>query len=252
MKRGIVMIESGARREAVSAPEPGDQTRATHGRPMSSAADEAITRAAIDLLAEVGFNGVSMEAVAHRAGVSKATLYRRFKGKEELVSSTLVDLTVRPGTAAAGAATAHDELLVAFRTSTLMASSPSWQAVLGAVLCASPDDPLVDSVRRGVFEHSIAGTGRLIDAGVLSGEIRPGTSAEKVLNLLIGALIARRIVGGDFGEDWMVEIMEMLWRGIAGPNDPTLPSSGGAVTELVAGSAAPLSAGEPVGASATE
>jgi AcrR family transcriptional regulator len=62
---------------------------AVRGRPRSSAADEAIVRATLGLLEEQGYAGLTMAAVAERAGVSSATLYRRYSSKEELVVGSL-------------------------------------------------------------------------------------------------------------------------------------------------------------------
>jgi AcrR family transcriptional regulator len=55
------------------------------GRPRSAIADRAIREAAVDLFAERGFEGFSVEDVADRAGVSKATVYRRYPSKVDLV-----------------------------------------------------------------------------------------------------------------------------------------------------------------------
>jgi AcrR family transcriptional regulator len=55
------------------------------GRPRSREADEAILAAAFDLLVEVGAGQTSIERVAQRAGVTRATVYRRFAGKTELL-----------------------------------------------------------------------------------------------------------------------------------------------------------------------
>jgi AcrR family transcriptional regulator len=63
------------------APIPGTAVR---GRPRSEAADRAILRAATDLLAERGLAGMSMEEVAARAGVGKATVYRRWRSRGAL------------------------------------------------------------------------------------------------------------------------------------------------------------------------
>lgn len=62
---------------------------ATRGRPRSEAADRAIAEAALDVLADCGIAGFSVEAVAQRAGVGKATIYRRFDGRDELLSAAL-------------------------------------------------------------------------------------------------------------------------------------------------------------------
>jgi AcrR family transcriptional regulator len=64
------------------------------GRPRSIRADEAIIEAVLDLLAEEGatIEALSMEAVANRAGVGKATIYRRWPNKEALVVDAMAAL----------------------------------------------------------------------------------------------------------------------------------------------------------------
>lgn len=54
------------------------------GRPRDASRDVAILDAARELLAEVGYGGMTMDAVAGRAGASKATLYRRWTTKSDL------------------------------------------------------------------------------------------------------------------------------------------------------------------------
>src|ERR1700685_2595212 len=69
-----------------SAPIPPGRSGAApvRGRPRSEAADRAILRAATELLAERGLAGMSMEEVAARAGVGKATVYRRWRSRGAL------------------------------------------------------------------------------------------------------------------------------------------------------------------------
>ena len=55
------------------------------GRPRSSEADDATLWATLDLLAERGYAGLTMEGIAARAGVGKATLYRGWKSCEEVI-----------------------------------------------------------------------------------------------------------------------------------------------------------------------
>jgi AcrR family transcriptional regulator len=63
----------------------GTDTRRRPGRPRSAAADESILDAALELFAELGYEGLSVEAVAAAAGVSKATIYRRYPSKSDLI-----------------------------------------------------------------------------------------------------------------------------------------------------------------------
>ena len=66
--------------------------RAAQGRPLDASRDTAITEAALDLLVEQGYDRLTMEAVAARARAGKATLYRRWSSKAELVVDALVQL----------------------------------------------------------------------------------------------------------------------------------------------------------------
>ncbi len=59
------------------------------GRPRDESREQAILDAAIELLAEVGYEAMSIEAVAVRAKSSKATIYRRWPGKAELVADAM-------------------------------------------------------------------------------------------------------------------------------------------------------------------
>lgn len=64
-------------------------TAPRRGRPRSADADEAILSATLELAGEVGINGMSMDDLAERAGVSKTTIYRRWTSKEQLVLEAL-------------------------------------------------------------------------------------------------------------------------------------------------------------------
>ena len=69
-----------------------DASKKSPGRPRSAASHRAILQAALELLAEVGFEAMSIEAIAARAGVGKTTIYRRYSGKEELVADAIESL----------------------------------------------------------------------------------------------------------------------------------------------------------------
>jgi len=68
-----------------AAPEPASAPGASAGRPRSDEAHKAILDATLELLADVGFSALKVEGVASRAGVGKATIYRRWRSKLPLV-----------------------------------------------------------------------------------------------------------------------------------------------------------------------
>lgn len=72
---------------AASSPNPA--VARTPGRPRDARVERSILDAALDLFLEVGFDAMSIESVAERAGVGKTTIYRRWQSKEELVVATV-------------------------------------------------------------------------------------------------------------------------------------------------------------------
>ena len=66
-----------------------DASKKSPGRPRSAQSHQAMLQATLELLAEVGFDAMSIEAIAARAGVGKTTIYRRYSGKEELVADAI-------------------------------------------------------------------------------------------------------------------------------------------------------------------
>ncbi len=64
------------------------------GRPRSAQAHKAILDATLELLAEGGFQGLSIEAVAAKAGVGKTTIYRRWPSKDELVMDAIREVQI--------------------------------------------------------------------------------------------------------------------------------------------------------------
>lgn len=66
-----------------------DTAKKPPGRPRSVQSHQAILQATLELLAELGFERMSIEAIATRAGVGKTTIYRRYQSKEELVADAI-------------------------------------------------------------------------------------------------------------------------------------------------------------------
>ena len=92
---------SGSRSSRRAASDPALLAAAkVRGRPRDERASQAINEAALRLLMEVGYARLSMESVASEAGVARATVYRRFKDKADLVTAAIAASRrgrVRPG-----------------------------------------------------------------------------------------------------------------------------------------------------------
>ena len=83
---------------------PGTERPSAHrgGRPRDPSRDEAIRAALLRLLGEVGYGGLTNDALAQTAGVGKATIYRRWRTKQDLIVDSISDLgpllTIPPDT----------------------------------------------------------------------------------------------------------------------------------------------------------
>src|SRR5260370_35181701 len=73
------------RNTTMNEPEP-EQTIRKAGRQRSAQSHQAIVDATLELFAEVGFQGLSIEAIAERAGVGKTTIYRRWSSQEDAIN----------------------------------------------------------------------------------------------------------------------------------------------------------------------
>ncbi len=66
------------------------ETRQGPGRPRDAAIDQSIVRATREILSERGYSGLTVDAVAARAGIGKAAIYRRYATKQEMIFSVVV------------------------------------------------------------------------------------------------------------------------------------------------------------------
>ena len=94
-----------------SEPEQGQRKP---GRPRSAQAHKAILKATLELLAQEGFQGLSIEDVAARAGVGKTTIYRRWPSKDELVIDAIHEVQVDLSTVDTG--NFRDDLVILFKS----------------------------------------------------------------------------------------------------------------------------------------
>jgi AcrR family transcriptional regulator len=166
------------------------------GRPRSAEADKAILHAALALLAESGYAALTMESVRERAGVGKATLYRRYGSKEELARAAIVHLNSDiPMPEDSGslvgdfAATAQAILAGAARTGALTLMPRLLSEVAGdPEMHALFSEHLVEPRRRIV--------GEIIARAQARGEIRADLDRDLAIDLLVGPMIYRVIIAG--------------------------------------------------------
>ena len=186
------------------------------GRPRSAEADRAILRAAVDLLADEGYGGVTMEGVAARAGVGKATVYRRWSSKSALVVDA-ISACRESGWQPPDTGSARDDLLAFvhgfmhhLRTSDAGRVMPALVTELArnAELAVAFREDFVQPRRSRVLEA--------VRRGVDRGEVRTDVDPELVADAVVALLLHRFLVTGMEIDDGLPErLVAMLWQGIA-------------------------------------
>lgn len=197
-----------------SAHAPQDQARRA-GRPRSEHADRAIIEAALDVFAESGPEGLCIEKVAAKAGVGKATIYRRWPGKEDLLLAALSALRV-PLPEPKGESVRDDlvALLEAMRGETV---DPRQVRQFALLLGEGDRYPrLIDRYVEAVVEPRRDVFRAVLRRGVATGELRDGTSIELAVDMLTGAVLARARLGRERPErGWARRLVDELLTGLA-------------------------------------
>ena len=192
--------------------EPGAPDR-PRGRPRSAIADEAIREAAVDLFAERGFEGFSVEDVADRAGVSKATVYRRYPSKVDLVveaaSCLAADDVTFPDTGnlrddVRGLARS---LVETFRT------SPAGR-VMPVMTFERRRYPELDAGYRRFLADRKTRTREILRRGIERGELPPDTDVAVMGSMLVGPIFHRLMITQEPLSDAFVDaLVDAVLRG---------------------------------------
>jgi AcrR family transcriptional regulator len=210
-----VMHETTAQADATAAP---DAKRP--GRPRSERADQAILDAALDAFAELGAEGVSCEGIAARAGVGKATVYRRWPGKEDLLIAALAALK-SPLPAPRGES-ARDDLIAMLTVSVRDSDDPRYARQFAMLHGEGERYPrLLARYKETVVEPRRETIRQVIRHGIETGELRGDTDVEIAMLTLMGAVMAR--IKHDYGEaapEFATRVVDQLLRGLAASASP--------------------------------
>ncbi len=151
-----------------------------------------ILAAALDLLADVGCGGLTMEAVAARAGVGKSTIYRQWPGKLELIEDAIRTLKTQVTLPTGGTVRERVTALLVI-VATGMADS-TWSSCLPAIIDAAERDPEILAIHRRVAGERRQVLVDLLAEGVEAGEISDQVDIGLLGECLIGPIIIRRLL----------------------------------------------------------
>ena len=183
------------------------------GRPRSERAHQAILTAARELLIEGGFSALRLEHVAARAGVGKATIYRRWASKEALAQDLLLQLA-GPHIAVAETGNTREELLAAVTNPMRALTETDFGPVIRAMLAQIASNPSIgDPFRATVVAARRAEVARVIRRGIARGDLRPDADAALATELLVGPVYFRLLFGGVLDLDFAERVVDGVMRG---------------------------------------
>ena len=179
-----------------SAPDPAVEPSSNHSLLRGAAREHAILDAALELVAEMGYERVTVDAIAARARSSKATMYRRWTGKAELVADALRRQAQGDAPAVPDTGSLRSDLLLTvgqIAETFVGTSGPSLIGLLEAVR----DDGML----RELVGHQVRGrsheVGRTICAHAMErGENIHATRAETVLDIAFSQVFSDTLFGG--------------------------------------------------------
>jgi AcrR family transcriptional regulator len=185
------------------------------GRPRSEQAEQAIIEATLDLFAEQGFEGVCVEAVATRAGVGKATIYRRWPNKEELLLAAFGSLK-SPFPEPEGVSV-RDDLLAMVEVMCADKADPRKARRYALLLGEGEKYPrLMARYKETVVEPRREAMRAVIRRGIQTGELRPDTDIEIAMLTLTGVIMAReKTPDGALDGDFAARLVDGLLLGLS-------------------------------------
>lgn len=196
-------------------------TEPARGRPRNQQTHAAILDAARTLLTREGESRFSIEQVASAAGVSKASIYRRWPTKGAL----LIELYMEglPEVMTEDASSVRLELRRYLFATVERVQDPLWRSILRSLVAEAQYDRLTaDILRERVVAPRRAAGLRLLQHGVATGQIRGGLDHELVLDLLFGPLWYRLLfehatVDPKFADRLLKLVEPLLFPGTAAP-----------------------------------
>ena len=193
----------------------GTDRKAT-GRPRDEGATASIMRAALELADESGFDALSVEAVAARAGVGKTTIYRRWAN----VWAVVMDAVLADVTRAAPIeehATARASFRASMRSLVKVYRGKAGKLLRALIGRAQVDADLRQAVQARWVQPRRRVAREVVRRGIESGELREGLDADVALDALYGSIYHRLLVPYDnapLSDEFIDRVVDHVFGGL--------------------------------------
>ncbi|MFI7609363.1 TetR/AcrR family transcriptional regulator [Micromonospora sp. NPDC049366] len=186
------------------------------GRPRRPETDTAILDATTDLLRETGYGGLSIEAVATRARVTRPTIYRRWPDKVQLVVDALAR-AVPPALAPDTGDTRTDLHHLAHGLVDRLVRTGLAPVVLGVLADSVGRDDLAAPLRDRYLHPRLDTITDVVNRGIARGDLPRDTSPDTARDLLAGPLVYRWLVSGTLTDTDIDHLVDTAWTALSRP-----------------------------------
>ena len=204
-------------------PAKQDGAARKRGRPRDARADVAILDATRQILAQEGWDALTIERVASDAGVARTTVYRRYPTREELAVAAVatlfpddIDDLVLPPVTPLSTPLAGSRTLAAVRQFAFLLEQPMASASFPAVIAAAQSNPrLREALDDTIITPMRARIHRMMQEGVNAGFAPPAVATEEwsdlIFDLVAGAMVHRLLVRQQpITEEFQVEMAKLI------------------------------------------
>jgi len=160
--------------------------------PRVARSRQAVLSAAAELLAELGFGRVTIEAVATRSGVARTTIYRHWPDLHHLLAEALE--SVMDPCLEADTGSLRGDLTIALTGLARTLTTSATAGVLTSLIDAAERDPEIAELQRSFSQGRRKATRVAIERAVARGEIAPDVDVHVEASLIAGPLFYRRMV----------------------------------------------------------
>jgi AcrR family transcriptional regulator len=175
-----------------------------NGRPRDLSRDTAIEEAALCLFRKVGYERLSIDAIAHEAQVSKATIYRRWKNKAELMVAAVSHYSFSD-TPNIDTGTLRGDLIEILQNRIRILKGEDGQVLMGVMTAAKSDPELGAMISREIAKNGGEIHREIISRAVTRGEIPAGADFETILEVVPPILTYRIFMTGESVDKKFVE-----------------------------------------------
>jgi AcrR family transcriptional regulator len=175
-----------------SAPEQ-DAPRA--GRPRNPETEREIIRAAVQILLEEGYDGLTMEKVAMRANVGKMTVYRRWKSRADLIAAVLDDANLAWPMPKPPSSSLADDLSILYRN--WVAGMKGAGRVIPMLIAEAVQNPDLATMlhERFILPRRLLAVA-IVERAIERGEIPEDADAQTAIDMFMGRMWYRQLVTG--------------------------------------------------------